>query len=381
MVRRVLAALMLMGTLLSLLTLSVHGVEADRYREIGDTFEEVLPPEMIEVLPEGLFSGEEAHVWEAVGEMSSFSYLVRTVGRLMGFGLSDALRMLAQLVGILTLLALFRAWGNVGSDSSVASLLSFCSVLSVTGVVMTHHALFIRMTQGFGQRLELLIGGMGPLMCTLYALGGNVRSAVVNHGGLILLFNACELFCGQTVGAFSGVCTAMAILSSLFGGVNLKSLSSALKKAYALSFGFVMLLISFVLGTGQVVSVRADTLAARSAKFVTGSVIPLVGGSVGDSLRALGGGVDVLRASLGVSGLVIVLLLLLPTLISLLLARFALILSSSVADILGCEREGKLLGELGGVYSYMIAAVSISSVSFLFALQLFVRCTSALGGG
>lgn len=374
-------ALVLMGCLLSLLSLSAHAVEEDRYGEIGDTFEQVLPPEVIEVLPEGLFSGEEESVWEAVGEMSSFSYLVRAVGRLMGFGLSDAVSMLARLVGILTLVALFHALGHTVSDSAAAPLLSFCSVLSVTGVAMTHHTLFIRMTGAFAERLGLLIGGMSPIMCTLYALGGNVRSAVVNHGALILLFNACELFCGHTVSAFAGVCTAMAILSSLFGGVNLKSLSSALKKAYALSFGFVMLLISFALGTGQVVSVRADTLAARSAKFVTGSVIPLVGGSVGDSLRALGGGVDVLRASLGVSGLVIVLLLLLPTLISLLLARFALILSSSVADMLGCEREGKLLGELGSVYSYMIAAVSISSVSFLFALQLFVRCTAALGGG
>ena len=73
------------------------------------------------------------------------------------------------------------------------------------------------------------------------------------------------------------------------------------------------------------------------------------------------------------------LILLLPTLISLIITRFVYLVAGSVADLLGCERESRLIGELGGVSGLMIAAVSMCSVMFILAFNIFIRSTVAVG--
>jgi hypothetical protein len=98
---------------------------------------------------------------------------------------------------------------------------------------------------------------------------------------------------------------------------------------------------------------------------------------VGDTLRTVAGGVSYLKSIVGISGIVFVVLLLLPVLISLVLTRLVFLLTSGVADMLGCETEGKLLSELSSVWGVMIAVVSMCAVMFIFALVIFVRITIA----
>ena len=45
----------------------------------------------------------------------------------------------------------------------------------------------------------------------------------------------------------------------------------------------------------------------------------------------------------------------------------------SVASLLGCERESRLIGEIGSVSGMLIAAVSMCSVMFILAFNIFIR--------
>jgi hypothetical protein len=48
--------------------------------------------------------------------------------------------------------------------------------------------------------------------------------------------------------------------------------------------------------------------------------------------------------------------------------------------MLGCDGEARLMGEIGSLYGYLIAAVSVCAVVFVLALGLFIHGTVALGG-
>jgi hypothetical protein len=88
--------------------------------------------------------------------------------------------------------------------------------------------------------------------------------------------------------------------------------------------------------------------------------------------------VQYLKGIVGIWGIALVALLLLPVLISLVLTRLAFLLGSGVADMLGCDTEGRLLSELGGVYAIMVAVVSMSAVMFIFALTIFSKTVVAV---
>ena len=139
-----------------------------------------------------------------------------------------------------------------------------------------------------------------------------------------------------------------------------------------------MTLLVMLLSVQTTLSAAADGTAARAAKMVASSVIPIVGGSVSETLRTVASGVQYIKSVVGVGAIALIIILLLPTLVSLVLTRLAFIISGCVADMLGCESESRLLGELGGVWGCMIAVVSMTAVMFILALSIFIKSAVAV---
>jgi hypothetical protein len=107
-------------------------------------------------------------------------------------------------------------------------------------------------------------------------------------------------------------------------------------------------------------------------------MIPVVGGAVAGTLSTVAAGISVLRGIFGVSGLILLALLLLPALAELLLARAVLQLASTAAALLGCDSETKLLSQIASLYGYLAAVASICAVAFALALSLLIHSTAAL---
>ena len=140
-----------------------------------------------------------------------------------------------------------------------------------------------------------------------------------------------------------------------------------------------MSLLCFLLSSQSTLCAAADSTGARTAKLFSGMAIPIVGSGVGETLRIVAGSVQYLKSIVGIGGIVFVLLLLLPVLLSLIVTRLVFLLGSGVAEMLGCEVEGKLISELGGIWGTMIAVVAMCSVMFILALSIFVRIAVAVG--
>ena len=76
---------------------------------------------------------------------------------------------------------------------------------------------------------------------------------------------------------------------------------------------------------------------------------------------------------------ILLILSLFPTLVTLLLHRLVWQLSASLADMLGCDSERRLLDEIASLTGYLIAAVSICSSVLLLSFTLLAHCASAIG--
>ena len=99
---------------------------------------------------------------------------------------------------------------------------------------------------------------------------------------------------------------------------------------------------------------------------------------MGDTLRTVASGVQYLKSVIGVSGVVFIMLLLLPTLILLLLVRLVFLIAGGMAEMLGCEVEARLLSELSQMWGCMIAVISMCSVMFILGLWIFVGTVVAV---
>ncbi|MBR2908478.1 MAG: hypothetical protein IKC26_10800 [Clostridia bacterium] len=362
--------------------------------EAADETAEALPPElqegyetMLDAIPDGVrdqlpddFTSENGEgLSSAIGEMLEPSYLAAVILEALGVYLDDALRLLASLFGILILSAVFSAVRRSVKSSAlgrVVTLVASCAILAA--IADTQTKLFSQLSDYFSQ-LSVLAGGMIPVSGVLYAMGGNVAGAATGGAAMSIFLAISEFVGGELLFPTVGACLALACVPVFAPGLNVRSLSACIKKTFTFCLGFLMMMMSALLALRSGLAMKADSISARTVKYVASSVIPVVGGSIADSLRTVGASVEYLRTTVGVAGILLVVLLLVPVLVNVLVTRFCLILAESTAEVLGCDGEARLLSELVSVYGYILAVAVMCAVMFIFALTILTRTAAAIG--
>lgn len=352
-------------------------LETERANEEYAAFLESVPPEVAELLPDGFLEASLETGEDALREAGSVNAIFRIVGKVTGLAVGENLALLAKICGLLLLAAVFRALASA-KNGGAGKAYAFCTTLAMAVLLLGLQREKISKLEAFFDTVMALCAAILPMMGTLYAMGGNLRRAVINQGVLSSFLTVLETLCAGTVLPVAGICLAFALMDATTGRAGLRALAGVIKRTFALTISFLMGILCFVLGTQSTLAKASDTLALRTARFAAGSFLPLVGGSVSETLRTVAGSVEYLRSVAGTGAILVLFFAFLPTFLSVLLTRIAFLLGGAVAGLLSCDAEQKLLGELSSVYGYFLAIIAVLFVTLLFSLTLFARCAAAV---
>lgn len=339
---------------------------------------DLLPKDTREELPsEGVFEDSEGAA-AALLEFLEGRRLLSTLSQMVKDELFSSVKLFASICGLLLISSVVSALCRSFLSDALSGAFNFCSVTVIFASVIHMQREHILAAEQFFERLGVLMNAMVPVTGTVWAMGGNLTTASVGTTQLYFLVSICEGLCAKSIVPVCCVLTALAICNTLCPEMGLKGLMGAFKKIYSFLLGGIMTLLVASLSAQTALTAAADSTAAKAARLVSANIIPVVGGSVGETLRTVATGVRYLKSVVGVWGIVFIALLVLPVLLSLIFTRLAFLLSSGVADMLGCETEEKLLTEIGGIYALMVAVVSMSAVMFIFALTIFSKTVVAV---
>lgn len=383
MVRKVVKRCGIFLLLLCFFTLTASAADADMEAESIAVAEEwqdfldAIPGEIAALLPEGFFAENPEEAGKAVAEVGSFSAIFDTVLRLTGLSIKESVGLFARICGVLVLAAVLRTLTD-GKGEGTYRAGAFCTTAVLALLILQQQHGKMAEIGAYFDTVRGLSVALLPLMGTLYAMGGNVSTAVAHHGMMSLFLTVLESVCSTTALPLAGICLTMALLDSVSDGLSLRSLTTLIKRTYTFGLSLVMLLLCGVLGLQSTLGKGADTLALRTIRFAVGSFLPVVGGSVSESLRTVAGSVAYLRATVGVGGILVLFFAFLPLFLSVLFTRMAFLLGGSVAGMLACPREERLLSELAGVYGYFMAIIACLFVTVSFSLTILAHCAAAI---
>lgn len=344
------------------------------YADLADC----IPPEVADLLPDGLFSENTEEALAAAEAMTDWQYLLSALLSALGLRLSDAVSLLCTLTGLVLLSAVFgKLRESIGGGSG--ELFGFCLRLALYTAMVLQTAGMVEVVQTFFTQLSALMGGMIPVMGVLYALGGNLGQAAVSGEIMLVVLTVCEYVSATVTPPVCAVCMSFSLMDAFGLRLTLAPLCEQVKRWYTSLLGTVMFLLSLALSVQSVLTSRADTLGMRGVKYAVGNMIPVVGGAVAGTLGTVAAGVSLLRGVCGVSGIILIALLLLPALVQLLLLRATLRLAATVSTLLSCDGEARLLSEMASLHGYLAAAVSICGVTFILGLTLMVQSAVAVG--
>jgi stage III sporulation protein AE len=338
----------------------------DNFRSEWDEWRGVLT----ERLPDGASIEDPEDAAQSLGSVWSLSdWLKRAADAVFSFWSEDA-RLLCELLAVLLVSALFYRLRDGLGASDLGSVFSLCTGLALCVEVTDALGALLTSAQEFLAFLASLCGGVAPLACAVTAAGGQISFSAVLNGSLALLYTIFQNVSAWLLLPVVRVILAWSIVCGVSQSMHAEGIVRCVRRVFTWGLAVLALLLGFVISVQSVVARSADTLTIRTVRFALGNLIPLIGGALSETLTTTAGSLRVIRTACGTLSMAAVVCALMPLVVRLILTHAVLGLGQGAAELIGCEREGKMLGEFGTAVGYMLALCALGAMLMILVLAL-----------
>jgi stage III sporulation protein AE len=281
-------------------------------------------------------------------------------------------KLLATIV-ILTIFAMLlqtlQSSFEQNSVSKVAFVISYMVMIIIA--VNSFAAAIGYAKQAISSMIDFMVA-LIPLLLTLLAAMGDVTSVALLH--------PLNVFMIHTVGAliyflvfpllfFSAV---LHIVSAISDKYKLTHLANLLRRIGVGALGiFVTVFLSVVTIEGSLGAVT-DGITIRTAKYLTGNFVPVVGRLFSDAAETVIGASLLVKNAIGLAGIVIIVMLCLFPALKILALAIIYNLSAAVMQPIGDNPMIACLTMIGKSMIYVFAALAAVGLMFFFSITIMI---------
>ncbi|MBB5173079.1 stage III sporulation protein AE [Texcoconibacillus texcoconensis] len=279
-----------------------------------------------------------------------------------------------QLLGTLILLAIFslilRHLQNAFEKHTISKVAYAITYLILLSFVLNSFHVAIDFTMQTVDTMTNFMIALMPILLVIMATLGGVTSVALFHPLIIFLVQTSGLFVQYFVLPLLFLSALLSIVSTMSDHYKLTKLSSFLRNIAVGGLAVFLTMFLGVISVQGAATAVADGIAVRTAKFVTGNFVPVVGRMFTDAADTVMGASVLLKNTVGVVGLVLLLLICAFPAIKVLAIAFIYSFSSAIIQPLGDGPLIKVLSEVGKSMLFIFA--SLATVSLMFFLVITV---------
>lgn len=318
---------------------------------------------------------------EALGTLDSEDDVQSGLERLFGFAvdkLSEVMEeALRPALATLAVALLCACCTGLNTKSSGLDYVGFGGCLAVSGICFSDIGSVMVVGKKAMDDMLAFSHAMLPTLCISASAAGAAGSSAAKYAAAVMfldiLMSAAANLIFPLISAYAAVMAASACL----GSEQLKGAAGMIKSVVRLVLVLLVSAFTIYLSLTSLVASSADVMATKAAKTAISTFVPVVGGIISDAAGSVVAGAGIVRASVGVFGLVAVLAVcLLPFLR--LGARYLLFkLSGTLALSCTSDRLSRLIEGAADVYGLILASVGAEAVFLYISV---ISMAKAVGG-
>lgn len=274
------------------------------------------------------------------------------------------------------LICLFLVLGSV-TDIFTEKQGSAGAIFSLFGLLWVLLSVLPPLTDAFSAALSAIRLGADfllayiPVFAGVVAMSGQPLLSAAYSSVMVGLSNVIAAVNGKVLLPLIQGSLLLHVVSVLQEKHSLADLAAFLKKTAQTALTFGAALFTGLLTLKGTLAASGDSLAVRGVKMAVGAAVPVIGGTLSEAYTSVLGSFSLIRNTVGVFGIVVLLLMHLPSILALLLWYFALSFAAALGGALGQETAKKLLEGIAG-------AVALLNVFLLFHAFLLVISTGVI---
>ncbi len=361
---------------------SISGLEQGVNAEINTVIQEELAGLNLDQITSFLSrldteTKELLPVWDPLawvrGRMDlDFPGILKNVTRFLGREIVINLTLLGKLIILAVIGGVLVHFQQAWSGESLGNLVYNIIYLILMGLAVQSFTTTLNLANQTLERVNGFILALLPTIFTLLAAAGGVTLTTVCHpviwGGTGLILSMVKnlvlplILLAGTVG----------MVSRMAEGFALNKFSEVARNLAIVILGLLVTIFLGVISIQGVTVAVADGVGLKTAKFLTGNLLPLVGGTVADSLELAAGCSVLIKNAIGAFGAIAVILLCLYPALKILVVSFIYRIAAVFVQPLGQERLADSLQEIGKTVMVIFATVVIVGLMFFFSLTILV---------
>ncbi|RAK22337.1 stage III sporulation protein AE [Anoxybacillus vitaminiphilus] len=280
----------------------------------------------------------------------------------------------SKLLGILVLLTVFsqflQSLQNAFEQHAVSKVAY--AVVYMVLIIIALNSFWIAMHYAI-ETIQVMSGfiiALLPLMLALMASSGGLISAAFFHPIIVFLMNTTGMVVEHFTLPLLFLAALLSIVSTMTEHYKVTQLAQLLTNISIGSLGVVLTVFIGVISVKGASSAVADGIAIRTAKFVTGNFVPVVGRMFTDATDTVIAASLLLKNTIGIVGVAVLLILAAFPAMKILVIAFIYKLSAAILQPLGGGPVISSLSIISKSVIYIFASLAI--VSFMFFLSLTV---------
>jgi stage III sporulation protein AE len=281
-------------------------------------------------------------------------------------------KLLGSLI-LLTILSMFLQTLQNSFEQSNISKVAYAIVFMVLMIIaLNSFHVAIDYSMGAIKTMISFILALIPLLLALIAASGGLISAAFFHPVILFLMNISGVFIQNVVLPMLFLATLLSIVSTLSEHYKVTQLANLLRNW---SIGLLGLFLTVFLG---VISVQGastaitDGVTIRTAKFITGNFIPVIGRIFTDATDTVISASVLLKNTVGIAGVAILLLIAAFPAIKILMIAFIYKFAAAILQPLGGGPVITCLDIISKSVIYVFAALAIVSLMFFLSLTVII---------
>lgn len=282
--------------------------------------------------------------------------------------LSDAIRCLMLLSGVLMITAAVRLFAGANAGSYGFELVCLMAVSMLTVGKLSPVINTVLSVLNVSAKFML---GYIPIFAGIVALSGNPASALTYNTLTLAFAEGISAFSNNLAVSVIGGFYCLSISFSVGKGINLSRFVSAFSKLSSVVLGLIASLFTGLISIKGIMASGVDSVSAKGIRFVLSSMIPVVGSAISEAYGAIVGSLGLIKGSVAVVGIAASLIINIPAIVQALLYYMVLSIVSFFAEASG-------MNDLAGIYKAFSVGIKFLLLTEIYEMFILIISTGLM---
>ncbi|WP_339816639.1 stage III sporulation protein AE [Paenibacillus sp. FSL R7-0216] len=248
---------------------------------------------------------------------------------------------------------------------------SICYMVILVMAINSFHVAITYATNAISGMIDFMMA-MVPLLFTLLASLGNAVTVTVTHPLVVFMVHAVGTTVHTIVFPLLFFSAVLHIVSSLSDKYKLTQLANLLRTVSMALLGVLLTIFLGVISVKGIAGSVADGVTLRTAKYLTGNFVPVVGKVFADATDTVISASLLVKNSIGLVGVIILLFLCAFPAIKIITLALIFNLAAAVMQPLGDSPVITCLETIGKSMLYVFAALAAVGMMFFLAITIML---------